>query len=354
MLTLVIVNYRSAALAIEAIRTARLTTKRPLEIIVVDNTESPGEAELLRPHADRLLSPFHNPGYGAAINLAAIEARGEVIIVSNPDVVFDVDSLDLLCDEVETGAGVAGPAFFWDTAFTWRMPPAEVHTAITKLDESVATRLAWWQKRSDRRRLAARIAFWRQTGSHDAESLSGAVLAFPAELLRRERFDERYFLYFEETDLLRRLSRAGHQIRHVPQARCRHLFNQSAGGNPLASGTYARSEAAYHAKWSPRPMRWLAEAIARPAAIPVVRSGSLTADRDGMLAEVSPSPDFAAAAGAFVRPGPVTVPAEILASLRQMNLFLRLVDPATLQASDAVRWSDRDAGVKLTGDVVPF
>ena len=54
MISLLIVNYRSAPLAIEAIRTARSSTSQRLHVVVVDNSCDPREAEGLRPHADVL------------------------------------------------------------------------------------------------------------------------------------------------------------------------------------------------------------------------------------------------------------------------------------------------------------
>ncbi len=344
MISLVIVNYRSASLAIEAIRTARRSTGRPLEIIAVDNSESAEEAESLRPHVDRLLRPERNLGYGAAINLALAAVTGDIVIVSNPDVVFDLDAIELLCSEIESGAGVAGPGFFWDEGFEWRMPPADVHSSLEKLDAAVATRLEWWQRHRDCRRLVERIAFWRRTEPHDIATLSGAVLAFPAKLLQHEPFDERYFLYFEETDLLRRLRRRGHRIRHVPAARCRHLFNQSVGASALATEAYSRSEALYHEKWSSWAMRGLANAIATGPGITTVRTADhIDAPSHGMLAEISPLADFSTAAGAFVNAGRVTIPNDILDSLRQMQLFLRLVEPSNLRISDAILWRKESA-----------
>jgi N-acetylglucosaminyl-diphospho-decaprenol L-rhamnosyltransferase len=344
MISLIIVNYRSVALAIDAIRSARHATSRPLEILVVDNTESNAEADALATHADRVIRPERNLGYGAAINLAARQASGPIVVLSNPDVVFEPQSLDLLAAEVEAGASAAGPGFFWDAALTWRMPPAEVHTSVEQLDAALATRLGWWRRARDRRRLAARIRFWRESTSHDVATLSGAVLAMPLELLRRERFDEQYFLYFEETDLLRRIRNAGGRLAYVPAARCRHLFNQSAGASETASSAYARSEALYHHRWSAAPLRFLARAIAKPASPPNVGTADrLLVPHDSMLVEISPLPDFETAAGRFVDQGSVSIPDDILQSLHKMSLYMRLVDPRTMESREAILCSGTES-----------
>lgn len=48
--------------------------------------------------------------------------------------------------------------------------------------------------------------------------LDGACVLYRTDVLQRFRFDERYFLYFEETDLHVRLNRAGRGVLWVPQA----------------------------------------------------------------------------------------------------------------------------------------
>ena len=56
--SLIVVNYHSSSLAIDAIRTARAATRNPLQVIVVDNSVASNEADALRPHADILIAPY--------------------------------------------------------------------------------------------------------------------------------------------------------------------------------------------------------------------------------------------------------------------------------------------------------
>ena len=55
-------------------------------------------------------------------------------------------------------------------------------------------------------------------------------------------FDEKYKLYFEESDWLFRLRRAGLEAHYVPSAHARHLYNQSGVMEPRAQQWYAESE----------------------------------------------------------------------------------------------------------------
>ncbi|HEY9867716.1 MAG TPA: glycosyltransferase family 2 protein [Candidatus Obscuribacterales bacterium] len=65
----------------------------------------------------------------------------------------------------------------------------------------------------------------------EAEWLSGSNLLLNAEALRRVgRFDEDYFLYFEDTDLCYRLRRHGWQCILVPAAQVEHVGGASTEG----------------------------------------------------------------------------------------------------------------------------
>lgn len=320
--SLVIVNYRSAPLAIRAIRSARATTRAPLQVIVVDNSD---EADALGPHADLLLTPNTNLGYGAAINRARTKADGDVLIASNADVVFGDGAIDAL---VESGADLAGPALFWDDAFTWVLPPSELHTTAEAIDAAVASRFARWHRSRDRHRIRKRIAFWSLTKAAEVDAVSGAIMAIRLTAFDRiGGFDERFHLYFEEIDFQRRL-RGG--IVYVPDARCRHIYNQSAAASPSAASDYATSEMRYLTKWSGARAARLIKSIERPrASMDAAAAGEIAIDRNGLLVEASPLSSFDTAAGHFPKPGVVTIPDDVWHAYRSEVLYLRVIEAAS-------------------------
>src|SRR5213078_4407816 len=123
----------------------------------------------------------------------------------------------------------------------------ELHTRREVIDRTLASRWRAWTERRDRRRARARLAFWELNRTTRVAAISGAVMAIRATAFDEAGgFDERFHLYFEENDFLRRVRG---DIAYVPAARCRHLYNQSAGGSPEAAAAYAISEAKYLGKW---------------------------------------------------------------------------------------------------------
>jgi N-acetylglucosaminyl-diphospho-decaprenol L-rhamnosyltransferase len=325
MISLLIINYRSAALAAEAIRSARETTSAPLQVVVVDN--SLDEAEALRTVADVVIAPATNLGYAGGINLGRRSCEAETIVVSNPDVIFREGAIDRLSAALDEKTAVAGPALYWDHACEWILPPADLNTTAEKFDEVLASRSKNWFKERDRRRIHQRQKFWALKKTTHVRGLSGAVMAIQAsEFDAVGGFDERFRLYFEEIDFLRRVTR---RIVYVPDAKCRHLYNQSAGQDSAAAGSlYARSEHLYLEKWSGPIATQILEHLERAphAGEPRRVEGPIPVDRENVVIEVSPLPTFATAAGHFPRTNVVELPPEIRQSVRDQPLYFRIVD----------------------------
>jgi len=321
--SLVVVNYRSAPLAIEAVRTARAATGSPLQVIVVDNSVDANEANALRAHADVLIVADKNLGYGAAINRARAKCDGDVMVVCNPDVRFGANAIDLL---LAAGADVAGPALYWDEAFKWFLPPSDLHNGADAFDAAIASRSPRWRRSRDRHRIRKRLAFWSLRRATSVAALSGAVMAIRRTAFDRVGgFDERFHLYFEEIDFQRRL-RGG--IAYVPAARCRHLYNQSAGQSASAASEYAKSELQYLEKWSGRRLaRWI-KGIERqtspPPAPPL--EGDIPIERENLVVEASPLLSFETAAGHFPTTSRVAIPSEVWQTYRGEALYLRVID----------------------------
>ena len=309
-IALLVVNYRSSALALDAIRTARAATSRPLHVVAVDNSVDPAEAEALRGAADVVLASAANAGSAAAINAGRRACDADLIVVSNPDVRFAAGAIDALAG---AGAAVAGPALFWDDAHRWLLPPSELHTRAEVADRALASRWRAWGNRRDRRRFRARLAFWELHRTTRVRAISGAVMAIRSKTFDDAGgFDERFRLYFEENDFLRRVRG---EIAYVPSARCRHLYNQSAAGSVEAAALYAQSEAEYLRKWGGafvKRFERMAERSQRPTA---------NGQQPTFLTEASPLPTFETAAGYLGDAG--DVPDDVWRAYRGEILYMR-------------------------------
>jgi hypothetical protein len=87
--------------------------------------------------------------------------------------------------------------------------------------------------------------------------VSGACMLARRDVLRRvEGFDERYFLYWEDADLCRRLRSAGYHTRYVMDATAVHRAGHSARSNSRASIRAFHESAYLYYATHVAPGRW--------------------------------------------------------------------------------------------------
>ena len=201
-----------------------------LEVVVVDNhsADPPRQDEL--PGYGRLIIAEKNLGYGGAANLGLAGSTAPWLVVANPDVVWEPDSLARLIERAEAWprAGVVGPAVI-DTDGTV-YPSAREFPSLTSGVGHALLAKVWPQNPWTRRYHSATDPTERRT-----DWLSGSCL-----VLRREAFesvggfDDGYFMFFEDVDICDRLSKAGWSSVYLPAARVRHDQGHSWRKRPEA------------------------------------------------------------------------------------------------------------------------
>ena len=244
-LSLVLVAHRSAAVIARAAESFRMEAARVgvrAELIVVDHSEDAEELERLQQTRPDKLLVQENRGYAAGVNAGLAHASGATVLVGNPDVRFTEGSLRPLLAALAAGWNVVGPQFVLGGLL---FAPADVQTPAEELRRWLASRsrLLW------RLHFGRELRRWRRAWDASAplavSALSGALLVFRREVVARiGPWDERYFLYFEETDWLRRATSAGLRIAQVPAARVEHRWGHAA--DPAAmSGHLLRSRSRF-------------------------------------------------------------------------------------------------------------
>ena len=197
------------------------------EVIVVDNASADGSADLVAsrfPEA-RLIRNPDNRGFGRACNQALALATGEAILFLNPDAEPCAGSLTQLVGflEARSDVGAVGPLLLTangEPGLTYGYFPS-IATALLPLLSPLARFLP---RPSDLHALGVVPAKLPPDAPiRDVDYLCGAALVVRRDLLARlGGFDERFFLYFEETDLCRRIHAAGHRVVLLPAARALH------------------------------------------------------------------------------------------------------------------------------------
>ena len=262
-LSILIVNYNSWAVCAECLRSLEgHGSSISFEVIVVDNDSPVRDLEAERSIEEsiarlggKLVRHDDNGGYSTGMNLGLREAHPESqwILVSNPDVHYRDGTIDELVRAMEADEeiGAATPIMWWDFKGEGLLPPNILPTLpdLLRLFHASITDRALRGYSSRRCREALRI--WRPDGDVSMNMLSGACVLMRRTFIEEIGFfDERFPLYYEDTDLSRRILRAGKKIVQVESAKLIHHYNRSASTNHgEAMRRYWISRRRYYRKW---------------------------------------------------------------------------------------------------------
>lgn len=242
----IIVNYCTGSLVVASLASLEAERRRVpgLRAIVVDNASPDGSGDLIGQAIDargwdwvKLLRSPRNGGFGAGNNLGidwALARRdaADLYWLLNPDTIVRPGAADALTGfmAAHPAAGIAGSALLEADATPWpfafRFP-----TILGEVER--AARLSLLS------RILKRRAVMRPMGSapERVDWVSGASFVIRRALLDQGlRFDETFFLYYEETDFCLHAARAGWECWYVPGSIVLHVAGQSTGvtGRQLA------------------------------------------------------------------------------------------------------------------------
>jgi hypothetical protein len=246
-----IINYRTAAMTLEAVRSV-LADRGGIDLLVavVDNDSRDGSAEAIAEWIAtegagapvRLIRSPVNTGFSGGHNLGMAAARSEFCLVLNSDAMLRPGCLAALLAgaRADPGAGLVAP----------RLEGADgtVQTSCFRALSPLSEVIRGAGSGPVTRALAAREV------ALGPDPDPGAIewVSFAGVLIRRGvldavgPMDEGYFLYFEDVDYCLRARAAGWRIRRVPGARIVHLRGGSAPVKRLAAAK-ARLPAYYYA-----------------------------------------------------------------------------------------------------------
>lgn len=251
LLSVIIVNWNVRDLLRTCLSSVlRAQGNLSLEVVVVDSASSDGSAEMVRaeyPQA-RLIACETNVGFSAGNNLGMAAARGDYLLLLNPDTEVAEGALDALTAAMQAHpeAGVAGPRL--------RNPDGTVQssrrrfpTLTTAFVESTAL-----QPHFSRHPALARyyVADRPDDAEQEVDWLTGACLLVRREVYARVGgFDEGYFMYSEELDWQKRIRATGWRVLYVPQAKVVHHEGKSSEQVvPLRHIRFQRSKIRYFTK----------------------------------------------------------------------------------------------------------
>jgi GT2 family glycosyltransferase len=217
------------------------------DVVVVDNASTDGTVELLRaayPWVTVIANPV-NRGFGAGHNQAAEEAGSEWVFMLNPDVVLPPNAIAVLLRVAEAEhATLVAPQLRFPDGTLQRSAHRRWPSWFSHLYQYNFLVLAALQ-------VSPKFDATLFTPSDHSHRLTPKHVMGAAMLIRLDRFravgrfDEGFFLYFEETDLCRRLAGEGDKILYTPDVVVSHVFGGSSGEGEMGQGSPMYQASAY-------------------------------------------------------------------------------------------------------------
>lgn len=253
-LSIVIVTYNSAAVIKDCL--ASIPSGWPgsvplpspeVETIVVDNGSTDGTADLIRAQFPWviLLADHGNLFFAGGNNFGFQKATAPFIFMLNPDTIVHPSALKALVEfaVAHPKAGMVAPHVVNPDGSlqhnTFHFP--NLQQAVYGFFE----RLAPIDSPQNGRYLPDDY-----TQVHEVEHILGAALLFRRELYQQlPGMDEKFGIYFEETDWCYRARKAGWQLLYTPTATITHLGAHSTGQNPeKSSAQFYKSQSYFYRK----------------------------------------------------------------------------------------------------------
>lgn len=225
-----------------------------LEIIVIDNYSKDGTSEIIRkqfkktPNTKIILNN-KNIGFAKGHNRILNYVDSDYHAICNPDIYFQNEIFSPLVDFMirNPDIGIVSPKFCYPDGKLQHLNRRYPNV----LDLILRRVLPGSKEKLFRKRLESYDM--RDVGyerSYDVPFLSGAFMFCRTELLKKIKgFDERFFLYFEDADLSRRIQNEGYRTVYFPEVSVIHSWQRMAHRSVKGSIIFALSALRYFRKW---------------------------------------------------------------------------------------------------------
>lgn len=229
-LTVILVSYNVKYFLEQALASVLKAAKNlSVETIVVDNASSDGSAALVKSRFPEvvLIENKDNKGFAVANNQAIKIARGEYVLLLNPDTLVQEDTFEKTLQFMDAhpeagGLGVKmvdGKGIFLPESKRGLPTPKVAFFKLFGLS-------ALFPKSKTFGRY--HLGYLDENKTHEVDVLSGAFMLMRKKALDEiGLMDETFFMYGEDIDLSYRITKAGYKNYYFPETRIIHYKGES-------------------------------------------------------------------------------------------------------------------------------
>ncbi|HUT22334.1 MAG TPA: glycosyltransferase family 2 protein [Candidatus Bipolaricaulota bacterium] len=231
-LSIIILTYKSKNLVRFALKDL-LASNLPeqTEVIVVDNDSGDGIEDMIEEEYPqvRFIQTGKNSGFAAGNNAGIKAAFGKYIIIMNPDIFVEDNSIEKLYNYIKEkegeGVGLVAPKLC--------NPNGSLQHTCYKFHK--------WSTPLFRRTFLSKLPFgkkhlkkflmddWDHNSIREVDWVQGSCFIMRKDLLEQIGcFDEKYFMYVEDMDLCRKINLAGKKVIYYPESKVIHLHRRES------------------------------------------------------------------------------------------------------------------------------
>lgn len=240
-----IVTYNNGSIISGCIESLIKFTKNvPLQLYVSDNNSTDGTVELLQkvyPEV-KVICNKKNLGFGQGHNRVLDYIHSKYHVVINPDVIIDMDVISTLVDYMERHpeVGMISPKVLnldGSQQFLPKKDPCIRFVILSKFKPF----------KNYRKKYTMEGVHFH--GPTEVESCSGSFFVIRTEIFKRLKgFDKRFFMYYEDADLSRRVRKEAKLI-FYPECYIFHGWKRANTKSIKGIGIFLKSMIQYFIKW---------------------------------------------------------------------------------------------------------
>lgn len=216
------------------------------KLYIVDNGSSDGTVEFIKknyPQAEIIVAE-KNLGFGAGHNKVISMINSKYHVVINPDIVFVENTVKKMTDYLEKHdeIGLLSPKICFPNGNSQILGKRN-----PKLKYLVASRL----RGDSPGKLLREYAMLDENLDEpvEIENATGCFMIFRTSVLKKiNGFDERYFMYFEDSDITREINKISKAV-YYPDAVINHVWGRESKRNLKLMLIHIQSMLKYFVKW---------------------------------------------------------------------------------------------------------
>jgi len=234
-LSIIIVNFNSGEYLAGCLESLKAQDLGGLEVeyLIVDSASTMDQHGWLagaEQQGARVIVLDRNRGYAGGCNHGLEQTSGRLVFLLNADVAAVGDCVRPLVDFLEQQAdvGIVEPRTFLDAGCAFCIPEIHELTRWELLTGGVSRLTGGLAQKMSLRRIRRTLNMWRTREAIDMRTLSGAFMGMRRDLIENlGGLDEDYPLFYEDSDLFKRVRCAGFRLVLFPRSRAIHLAHRS-------------------------------------------------------------------------------------------------------------------------------